>query len=72
MFVYLYTQLDLFWISFIPYLIIGAAALPIILMSLIYGWLQILLISIGFIDVSFTIKNFLSQIFLKLTLHPSF
>jgi hypothetical protein len=65
MFEYFSSQIDLWWICLLPYLLIGAAAFPVILMGLLYGWLQIFLIFIGLIDTEMVQKNFLPALFQK-------
>lgn len=63
-----YTPLDFCWFYLIPYLLIGATALPIILAGILYGWLQLFLIFIGLIDAELIHKNFLIGLIHKLSI----
>lgn len=68
MFEYFSSQADLWLVCFIPYLLIGAAALPTVVIGMFYGWLQIFLIFIGLVDGQMIQKNFVPQL-LKKVLH---
>lgn len=68
MFEYFSSQADLWLVCLIPYLLIGAAALPTVALGIFYGWLQIFLIFIGLVDEQMIQKNFFPQL-LKKVLH---
>lgn len=68
MFEYFSSQADLWLVCLIPYLLIGAAALPTVVLGIFYGWLQIFLIFIGLVDEQMIQKNFVPQL-LKKVLH---
>lgn len=65
MFEYFSSQADLWLVCFVPYLLIGAAALPTVIVGMFYGWLQIFLIFIGLVDEQMIQKNFVPQLIKK-------
>jgi hypothetical protein len=66
MLAYFASQLDLWWICILPYLLIGSVAVPVILVGLLFGSLQIFLIFWGLVDPEMIHKDFLPQLLQKL------
>lgn len=65
MLTYFTSHIDLWWIAIVPYFLIGSVAIPIVLISLFYGPLQIIWIYAGLVDPEMIQRDFLPQLLKK-------